>query len=577
MSVSAGRVFNEAAKGYRKKKEEEEKERKSKAIPVQGIPYPYPMQFQQPEKKEEKKKKEGISLTESGPRQKIYGRKEEEASEELRRLNITYPLIPRDSRTPFAAANIRWVSANSSVIYFVLEPKLNPDEQDTLNKIKASLIEKLDIDFTTLRSGEARGYLKDKFTEMVYLLAKDMSNEKQDQLLYFIERDFIGLEKIEPLLQDPDIEDISCDGIGIPIFIYHRNPLIGSIETNVKFDSEEELDKFVNKLSQRCGKTISVANPLVGGSLPDGSRIQVTLGTDIARRGSNFTIRKFTEEPLTPISLIKFKTADTKILAYLWLLIEHGRSMLVAGGTASGKTSLLNALSLFIKPEKKIVSIEDTAELRLPHPHWIPHVARQSIASTGRRKVGEVDLFDLLKESLRQRPDFLIVGEVRGKEAFVLFQQIATGHPSLATIHADSVERLVDRITTPPISLPPNLIEALDLVIFISRIKYGNSYIRKITSIYEVVGFDRELNIPEMNEVFRWNPKTDNFDTINSSVVLKRISDQLGIEAGSLQKEIKQREKVLKWMDERDIQHYTDVARIIRFYYTRLEELLNSI
>ncbi|MDD5416708.1 MAG: type II/IV secretion system ATPase subunit [Candidatus Aenigmarchaeota archaeon] len=568
MTVSANKVFNEAVKALKKKKEAEEKE---KAPQYPMMPYPYPVKFEAP--KEERKPAEGISLVEVSQKYVLPKKDEEDA----RSINLSYALIPRGSAKPFAAANIRWVSAESALVYFVIEPKLTPDEQDILNRIKASLIEKLDIDFTTLRKGEAKTYLLDKFKEMLSLLAKDMPKEKQDQLLYYIERDFIGLEKIEPLIQDEDIEDISCDGVGIPMYIYHRNPKIGSIRTNVMFNSAEELDKFVNKLSQRCGKTVSVASPLIGGSLPDGSRVQATLGTDIARRGSNFTIRKFTEEPLTPIHLMKFKTVDAKVLSYLWLLIEHGRSMLVSGGTASGKTSLLNALSLFIKTDLKIVSIEDTPELRLPHPHWIPQVARQPIADIGGRSIGEVDLFDLLRESLRQRPDFLIVGEVRGKEAFVLFQQIATGHPSLATIHADTVERLIDRITTPPISLPPNLIEALDVIVFITKIRYENSYLRKITNVFEVTGFDRERNMPILNEVFRWNPKTDKFDPVNPSVVLKRISDQYGISPNFLQGEIEQRSKILNWMYEKELYNFKDVTKVIKLYYTRPEELLDLI
>jgi flagellar protein FlaI len=385
------------------------------------------------------------------------------------------------------------------------------------------------------------------------------------------------LGKIEPLMQDPDIEDISCDGIGIPIYIYHRNPDIGSVRTNVVFKTGSELDKFVNKLSQRCGKTISVAKPLVGGSLPEGSRIQATLGTDIARKGSNFSIRKFTEEPLTPVHLVKLKTLNPMIASYLWLAIEYGRSMLITGGVASGKTSLLNALSLFIKPQLRIVSIEDTPELRLPHPHWVPHVARQPIAELEGRRVGEVDLFDLLRESLRQRPDYLIVGEVRGREAYVLFQQIATGHASMSTIHADSMERLIDRLITPPINLPANLIAALDIIIFLVKVKKGNAYVRRIGSIYEILGFDREKDTPIVNEVFRWDPLTDSFKSVNPSVVFRKISEQFGINEKVLQNELNQRSKILKWMFDKGIANYKDVARIVRAYYTSPDELLDAV
>jgi len=526
------------------------------------------------EKLEIKEGKEGVPLVSPEPMGVVRLR---EPEVDLRTINIIYTLIPSDTRTPFAAANIKWSPAESSLIYYLIEPRLTPQEKDLLEKIKTSLIEKLDIDFTTLRKGEARGYLKKKFEEMIILMAKEMPIEKQRQFLYFIERDFIGLGKIEPLMKDLNIEDISCDGVGVPIYIYHRNSVIGSVKTTIVFKGADELDTFVNKLAQRAGKTVSIAKPLVGGSLPDGSRIQATLGTDIARKGSNFTIRKFTERPLTPVNLLNLKTIDTRMAAFLWVAIEYGRSILITGGVASGKTTLLNALSLFIKPELRIVSIEDTPELRLPHPHWVPSVARLPIAEIGGKKLGEVDLFDLLRESLRQRPDYLIVGEVRGREAYVLFQQIATGHASMSTIHADSMERLMDRLTTPPISLPGNLVEALDIVIFLMRLKYGTTYVRRISTVYEILGFDREKNIPIVNEIFKWNPENDTFNPVNPSIILKKISQQYGVPVQNLQIEINHRMKVIDWMVDKNIQDYRDVARVVKLYYSRKEELLSAI
>jgi flagellar protein FlaI len=519
-----------------------------------------------------KEKKAGISITEPT----VTGRLK--APEfDLRQVNVAYTLIPSGGDIPFAAVNIKWSKRDSSLVYYVLEPVLSNEEIDLLEKIKTTLIEKLDIDFSTLRKDDARVYLKKKFEESVNLMALNLPENKRQQILYYIERDFVGLGKIEPIMKDPNIEDISCDGIGIPIFILHRNSLIGSVKTNVVFNTAEELDIFVNKVAQRCGKNISVAQPLIGGTLPDGSRLQATLGTDIARKGSNFTIRKFTEKPLTPINLINFKTIDAKIAAFLWLAVEYGRSMLISGGVATGKTSLLNALSLFIKPELKIVSIEDTAELLLPHPHWVPGVARLAIAEMEGKKLGEVDLFDLLRESLRQRPDYLIVGEVRGKEAYVLFQQIATGHASMATIHADSVERLVDRLTTPPISLPANLIEALDLIIFIVRIKYGQTYIRRVNNIYEVLGFDRDKGYPIVNEVFRWNAPNDTFVSVNPSNILKKISQQYGISERTLQKDISDRVRILEWMSEAKIEDFIDVSKVFKLYYSNPEDIMNNL
>lgn len=500
-----------------------------------------------------------------------------EAEEELHSISLTYPLIPRSpakNEHVFAYTRIFWDENNNRYVYDLVEPKLTEKLKDVYQKVKEMLEQRLDIDFSKLKKIEAREFL-DKQVDDVLKLFKFMVNENEKRILkYYMGRDFTGLEMIEPLMQDPNIEDISCDGVGIPIFVFHRNSEIGSIATNIMFDNEEQLDSFIIRLAQLCGKSISVAEPLLDGTLPDGSRIQATLGTDIARRGSNWTIRKFTEEPLTPVHLMNYGTLDANILAYLWFVVDYGRSILVSGGTASGKTSLLNVLSLFIRPEKKIVSIEDTAELRLPHSHWVPVVARTAISVEGK---GEVDMFELLRESLRQRPDYIIVGEVRGKEAYVLFQQMSTGHPSLATIHAENIERLADRLTTPPIALPAGLISILDLVVFLARMKYKNKFTRKVTGIVEIVDFDTDTNTPITNQIYKWDPKTDKFEITNKSISLKKISDFTGINEKDIKNEIERRIVVLQWMKENNIADYRDVHKIFSIYYTDPERLLSAI
>lgn len=576
-SIGLRRVFRKAVGGYKRNKDVEAARNPENQL-LSNLVNVFEKTGQQEKKEDESEKKEqveGIEITAADEGKKIWKKTEDE-----KRLSMAYPLIPRHpapNQKIYASANILWSQKESSLVYFVLEPKLNDEEKSLLDKIKNSLIEKFDVDFTKLRKGEAKKYLSKGFEETVRLMAGALPLEQQENILYYVERDFIGLGRIEPLMQDPNIEDISCDGVGIPIFIYHRNSGIGTLRTNIMFENSDELDSFMNKLAQRSGKSISVASPLVDAALPDGSRIQLTLGTDIARRGSNFTIRKFTEEPLSPIHMLKFGTADSKILAYLWMLTEFGKSTLIGGGTATGKTTLLNALSLFIKPELKIVTIEDTAELRLPHSHWVPQVARQAIAEMGGRKMGEVDMFDLLRESLRQRPDFILVGEVRGKEAYVLFQQIATGHPGIATIHADTIEKLVDRLTTPPIELPPSLIENLDAIIFIERVKYGNKYVRRISSILEVTGFDRKEDAPTTNEVFKWDPASDKFVTVNPSIVLRKISGSTGINEAAIQKDIGNRIKILNWLAEKNFTDYRIFANAMKMFYTqqnRLEEIM---
>ncbi|MBI4175850.1 MAG: Flp pilus assembly complex ATPase component TadA [Candidatus Aenigmarchaeota archaeon] len=387
---------------------------------------------------------EGFNLpTEEGYESKINiipGRKEALAG-----VNISYPLIPKNPKRGeeiFASVNIRWDRTTGEVIYNVIQPPLSDEDRAIVEKVKRDLEERLDIDFIKLGPIKAKNMLVDEISQAL-VKYKTITPERKTLIIFYIERDVIGYGKLEAIMNDPNIEDISCDGIRIPLFVYHRDPKLGSLKTNVWFDTAEELNLFVSRLAQKCKKTISIAEPLLDATLPDGSRVQATLGTDIARKGSNYTIRKFTELPLTPTHMLKYGTLNSMQLAYLWLAIENGMSVLVSGGTATGKTSLMNSLSLFIRPNLKVVSIEDTAELRLPHPHWIPHVARTAIGS-GVSKKGEVTLFDLLRSSLRQRPDYIIVGEVRGKEAFVLFQQMASipGEEKVMIMNGSNLERL---------------------------------------------------------------------------------------------------------------------------------------
>ncbi len=495
----------------------------------------------------------------------------------IKRKRYVYPLIPRTpskNEPIFAYARIEWNDEKKRYEYKVVEPPLTEKLKNIMKRIKELLEQRLDIDFSKLRKAEAMEYISKEIDAIIEYFKFVISPTEKLILKYYIQRDFVGLGKIEPLMQDPNIEDISCDGVGIPIFVFHRNPEIGSVVTNVVFEDAEELDSFIVKLAQLCGKSVSVAEPLVDGTLPDGSRLQATLATDIARRGSNFTIRKFTEKPLTPIHLLKYNTISIEALAYLWLCVDYGRSILISGGTATGKTTLLNVLSLFIRPERKIVSIEDTAELRLPHPHWVPAVARSPIAEEGR---GAVDMFDLLKESLRQRPDYIVVGEVRGREAYILFQQISTGHPSLATIHAENIYRLMDRLTTPPISLPPSLVSSLDIIIFLQRVRIKERSARRVKEVLEITGYDPNKKLPTYNVVFKWNPVLDKIEIAGKSYVFRKICETTGMAEKELIDEFKRRCFVLKWMEEKNVLDYKDVYKVVTTYYASPNKVLALI
>jgi flagellar protein FlaI len=407
-----------------------------------------------------------------------------------------------------------------------------------------------------------------------------MSKPEYDKIMYYMERNFLGLSTIEPMMQDAQIEDISCDGVSVPIFIFHRK--YGSMKANVTFNDEEELNRFIVKLAQRCGKHISVADPLVDGALPDGSRLQATYSSsgDIATKGSTFTIRKFTKDPLTIIDLMTFGTIPATIAAYLWLAIEFRNSVLIAGGTATGKTSCLNTLCLFLHPETKILSIEDTPELVLPHEHWVAKIARTGYGpdlAEGRKR-GEISMFDLLRAALRERPDELIVGEVRGKEAYVLFQAMATGHAGMATIHAESTEAVVNRLITAPISLSTGLLQHLNLILVMTNSRVKGVDVRRIKEVVEILGMDMKTDKPITNELFKWVPSGDYYEFASDrSYILNKIIGEKGISESSVWEELQRRTAILEWMKKEGIRFYKDVGRIIAIYYKTPEDILKRV
>ena len=494
---------------------------------------------------------------------------------ELTSVDEKYPLIP-----PHAYARIKWVPEKDSLFYFVIEPPLTLEDKKILDKIRDILTDILEINLYEVKATETvENYLESQVKKVIKDYGFKLSETQYEKILYYLKRDFLGLERIEPLMRDVNIEDISCIGANLPIYVYHRK--YGSMRTNVKFDTTEELNRFIIKLAQRCGRHISVANPLLDGALPDGSRVQATLSTgDIAMKGSTFTIRKFTKDPLTITDLMRFGTVTPTIAAFLWLAIEYRRSVLVSGGTATGKTTVLNALAEFIPPEAKIISIEDTPELRLPHENWVPKVARAGFGPadiTGRR-MGEVSMFDLLKAALRERPDYIIVGEVRGKEAYVLFQGMATGHPGMATIHAEDMNALINRLITPPISLPPGLLQSLDIVIFMTHSRVKGLDVRRMREVIEIVDVDLATGRPITNTVFRWNPADDSFSFVSDrSYIMDRIIEMKGVSEESIWNELKRRIEVLEYLRKNNIRYYRDVGRIIAEYYKNPEELMAKI
>jgi len=474
---------------------------------------------------------------------------------------------------PFAEAVIVKESTGQ-IKYLVSEVPLSEVEKKQLNQIKELLTDELNVDFKKLGSSEKTvSYLKKQIQIIIKNYKLKVDATSLDKIAYYIVRDYVYFDKIDPLMKDPKIEDISCNGYGLPIFVWHQQ--YESIPTNVVFQAAEELDKFIVKLTYMTGRAISIAQPVVDASLPDQSRIQLTYEKEVTRRGSSFTIRKFRERPFTITDLITFNTLSPEMAAYFWYTIERQASVIVVGGTASGKTVTINMLSMFIKPTAKIVSIEDTPELQLPHENWLPSVVRTGFGVSG--KISEISLYDLLKNAMRQRPEYIIVGEVRGAEAYTLVQAIATGHGGLATLHADSVEAAIHRLESEPMNIPRPLITTIDVVAVQSRVRLGDKSVRRIVSVSEIVGIDPLTKDILTNEIFKWDPRTDSFVYSGRSYVLEKLVKRHGVVFDAATKELENRKQLIQWMAENQVRDYKDVVEFIRSYYLDSAGVLERI
>ena len=460
--------------------------------------------------------------------------------------------------------------------YEVVEPQLNEKEQEIKKELTHLFKMLADINAYGMNQKEKERFLEETLEQIIADNDIRFEEGSKDKIFYHIFREFIGYGRIDILMHDDGIEDISCDGPDTPIFVHHKK--YEAIETNIFFDSSEELDSFIVRLCQISGKQISIYSPIVDGKLPDGSRLQATLAKTVTK-GSTFTIRRFREDPLTPIDLIENNTMSTEMAAYFWMAIENGASILFCGGTASGKTSSLNALSLFIPASHKIVSIEDTREVNLPHKNWIAGTTRAGFSTSDEHKTGkDIDMFDLIRAALRQRPRVIIVGEVRGREAYSLFQAMATGHTSYATVHASTIHTLIQRLENPPISLPRALLTSLDIIVFQNAIDIGGKTVRRMTSVTEIIKLDSDTNQLIFMAPFTWVSKTDDrFESSKASKVLNKIRQQNDWTEEQLQQELQNRMLVLEWMRKKNIRSYKEVGKIVSYYHKYPKALLKKV
>ncbi|MDE1726755.1 MAG: type II/IV secretion system ATPase subunit [Thaumarchaeota archaeon] len=469
---------------------------------------------------------------------------------------------------PFSYANILYNQEKSSYLYFVDESKLNQDETLIFQKLYRLIEESLESP-TELKSNQ-------NFDDHLSMILKEnekmflgQSSASMEKVKYYLKRDINGFGVIDPLMHDIGIEDISCSGTEKPIFIWHRN--YDSIPTNIRYTSNDLLNAFVSRIVFRAGKHISSAFPISDLALQGNHRISVLYQKEVTPKGTSFTIRKFKEDPYTVIDLIKFGTMSLPVAAYLWMLVESKMSFIIIGATGSGKTTILNAITGLVHPDYKIFSVEDVAEININHENWFTLVSRSGFGLGGE---GEIGLYDLIKAGVRHRPDYIVVGEIRGSEAYVMFQAMATGHGGLCTMHADSLESAIKRLQQKPMDIPPSYISLMNCAVVIKRVKENSTgqSSRRAIVVSEIISSDSS------HAAFSWNPKTDYFDDdLKESILFKRMVASTGRDMRELLKEHQQRISILKWMLENDIRNYKKVAEIVGKYYRDPESLMQKM
>ena len=478
-----------------------------------------------------------------------------------------YPVMP-----PHAFARIVRDKRTLNIIYQIIEPPLNKKEQEWRDELMDIFIRSLTANIEEI-DADPIAYLRTAMDKVIKSYGMKINKKAKSKLFYYLRRDLVGYGQMDVLMNDANVEDISLDGTNVPIFAYHRK--FESVETTCVWETDEELESYVIKLAQRCGKHISVAEPLLDATLMDDSRIVMKLGHEISTRGSAFCIRRFRDDPFSPCDIIAFRTLSSLMGAYLWIAFQNEVPMLFVGGTASGKTTTLNAMCIFIPWQMKIVSIESTREVNIPQPNWVPGLTRQGFG--GESNEGEIGEFELLKAALRERPEYIIVGEIRGAEAYVLFQAMATGHCSYSTVHADSVASLVHRLENKPIDIPRVLLPALEAVAIQIQTRINGRRVRRTKQIVEIVGVDPHSQEVITNEVFKWDPGRDDYDFSGKSYVLEKIMVKINFSQDEMRRELRTRKRILEWMVLNDIRKADQVSQIITEYYVRPHEILARV
>ena len=457
--------------------------------------------------------------------------------------------------------------------YDVVKQDYSPNERILLGEMRENLVDLAMSTGENYQASEER-LLNDIRSFLSIRLNENISEEYLENLSERFLRDIIGYGEIDSLIQDDELEEIMIIGTGKPIFVYHRK--YGMMKTNIEFENSQDIRNLIDSIARQINRRIDQESPILDGRLMDGSRINATI-PPVTPDGPSLTIRKFKRDPLTVIDLINSRTISLDLAGFFWLCIDglgvKSANAIISGGTSSGKTTTLNALSAFINPNERIITIEDTLELQIPHEH----VIRMETRPANVENKGELTMNDLVKNSLRQRPDKIIVGEVRSDEAITLFTALNTGHSGFGTLHSNDARETITRLTNPPMSVPEIMIQAIDFIIMQNRIytPSGLSF-RRISEVAEVVGI--EEGTIQLNRIFQWNPETDTIDNVGvTSNTLAQIANLSGRPINSLYREIENRKIVLKHMVNHNIRSVDEVNSIIELYYKKPKKVLNRI
>ncbi len=488
------------------------------------------------------------------------------------------PLVSFDGIEGFEEVERYWVNAPFSFVtiqhdpetktnqYVAVEPSLRPDEQVILETLLEDVRDPLL--YRDRETDDIEGLLRETVHEQLERYGVQLDIPSFYRIYYYIHRDFRGYGRLDPVMCDPHVEDISCDGYDLAIFVYHDR--YTDIETNVSF-GKRELDRFVIQLAQHSGRHISIGDPMLETTLPDGSRAELALGEEVTPRGSAFTVRKYADEPFTPVDLLNYGTFSVEQMAYLWLAIEHNKSLIFAGGTASGKTTSMNAISMFIPPRAKVLTIEDTRELQLYHDNWLSSVTRERM-----NEANDVTMYDLLRSALRHRPEYIVVGEVRGTEAMTLFQAMNTGHTTYSTMHADSVQTVINRLENEPINVPRAMVQSLDILSIQTLTRLGGERVRRNKTLAEIKGIDQRTGELDYSTAYSWDSQSDTFED-SSSRLLEEIREERGWSQRELLTEMENRQAFLEYVQANGITDYRRFTALVNEYYTDREGVLDRI